>query len=141
MKIMDGILIVVALLVVLSFYRAHRDKDFAFNLLDLFMENGRLSRLACGFMITLIITSWIMVRLALDGKLNEGYFMAYGGMWVAGIVAKLFSTPTATSVETTTKTTSSPVAGNGQAPPLQPAIQAQDVKMDVRGDVTMEKKP
>lgn len=105
MKVMDGVLIAIALLIALSFYRAHKDKSFSFNLFDLIMENGRLGRLAFAFMVTLIITSWIMVRLTLDGKMTEGYLMGYGAMWVAGIVAKMFSTQTVSSSSSVTNTT------------------------------------
>ena len=110
MRATDGALLIVALAVAWSLYRAHRSDSgvFAqFNLLDLLMENGRLSRIACAFMATLFVTSWVIVRLTFDGKMTEGYFIGYGGMWVAPIIAKLFSPPsqTATAVSTTSVST------------------------------------
>ncbi len=91
MRVDDGVLIVFALVIAWSFYKAHRDKDFSFSIFDLIMENGRLSRIACAFMATLLITSWVIVRLTYDNKLTEGLFTAYLAAWVAPIVAKLFS--------------------------------------------------
>lgn len=87
----EGALLIVALCIAWSVYRADRATN-AFNLLDLLMENGRVSRIACAFLVTLVVTSWAVVHLTVLGKLTEGIFIGYGGMWVAPIVAKLFST-------------------------------------------------
>lgn len=84
-------MVIIALVIAWSFYRAHRNSAFSFNVFDLIMENGRLSRLACVFMGSFGVSSWIMMRLTIDGKMTEGLFMAYGGVWVAPIIAKLFS--------------------------------------------------
>lgn len=91
MRATDGALLIITLLIAWSFYRSHVNKANTFDLFDLLMENGRLSRIACAFMATLVVTSWMVVRLTLDGKLTEGYFIGYGGMWVAPILARLFS--------------------------------------------------
>ena len=101
---------IIGLLVVWSFYSAHHDASFTFNMFDLIMENGKVSRLACAFMATLVVTSWAVIRMAVDGKLSDVIFSAYGAMWVAPIVAKLFSTPQAMTSQTTstTSTTSAP---------------------------------
>ena len=107
MRAADASLLIIALVIAWSVYRAHRRNDGAFenfNILDLLLENGRVSRLACAFMATLVVTSWIMVRLTLDGKMTEGYLIGYGGMWVAPIVAKLFTPQPASSTMTATTT-------------------------------------
>ncbi len=107
MRATDAALLIVALVIAWSFYRAHRSNDgtFAnFNLLDLIMENGRVSRLACAFLATLLVTSWVIVRLTIESKLTEGYFIGYGGMWVAPIIARMFGTPAASSTLTATTT-------------------------------------
>jgi hypothetical protein len=91
MKYTDGALLIIALTIAWSVYRANRNSD-EFNLIDLLMENGRVSRIACAFLTTLVVTSWIMVTLTATGKMTEGYMVAYGAMWVTPIVAKLFST-------------------------------------------------
>lgn len=79
-------------LIGLGIYRNHRGTN-AFNLMDLLMENGRASRLAAGYLTTLVVTSWMMIQLAVTGKLTEGYLGIYVSAWVAPIVAKLFAPP------------------------------------------------
>lgn len=92
LRAIDIAIFVVLLLIGWSFYRAHNNQQFDnFNFFDLIMENGRVSRLACAFLGSWLVTSWIMVRLAIDVKMTEGYLTVYGGMWVAPIIAKLFS--------------------------------------------------
>lgn len=93
MRATDGALIIIALVIAWAFYRAHRNADFTFNVFDLIMENGRVSRLACVFLGSFIVTSWIMVRLTLDGKMTEGYLTSFGALWIIPITAKLFSPP------------------------------------------------
>jgi uncharacterized membrane protein len=110
MRAADAALLIVTLMLAWSFYRAHKNPMLQLDLFDLVMSDGRVSRIAVAFMVTLCVTSWIMVRLTLDGKLTEGYFTGYGVMWIAPIVAKLFSTNqqgtmTETSVTTSTKVT------------------------------------
>lgn len=89
----DAGIIIVALAIAWSLYRAHRDQNglSAFNLFDLLMENGRVSRLACVFMGSFLVSSWVVVRVTIDGKMTDLLYAAYGTMWVAPIVAKLFS--------------------------------------------------
>jgi len=105
MQIADAGIALIALAILWTFYRAQKDAAFNFDLYDLIMQDGRVSRMAFAFMITLGVTSWILVRLAIDGKLTEGYFGLYGALWVTPIIAKMFSTPpTAGSITTNTKT-------------------------------------
>lgn len=87
--VMHTILGIVALAVLLMTWKLHRDPTVSFNVFDLFMENGRLSRISTAFMLTLGITTWLMVDLELKGKMTEGYLMSYGGMWVAPLTARL----------------------------------------------------
>ncbi len=91
MRATDGALLIVALAIAWSMYRAHRNAAFTFNLFDLIMDNGRVSRLACVFIGSFLVTSWIMVRLTIDGKMTEGYMAAFGALWIVPITAKLFS--------------------------------------------------
>ena len=101
MKTADAAILIVVLLLVWSIYQAHKDPTVRFNLLDLLMENGRVSKTACAFMATLTVTSGIMALLMLNGKMTEGYFTAYGAMWVAPLVAKMFAAPTPSGTTTT----------------------------------------
>ena len=91
MRAADAALLIIALVVFWSFYRAQKDPDFRFDLFDLLMENGKVSRLAFAFMATLGVTSFLMIRLTIDGKMTEGYFGLYSAAWIAPIIAKLFA--------------------------------------------------
>lgn len=102
---MYGILAMFIAAVAVSFYRLQKDKTNDFNLFDLLMEGGRVSRIAVAFMVTLIVTSWIMLKLAIDQKMTEGYLVSYGAMWVAPIIARMFATNTVSYSSSTTTTT------------------------------------
>lgn len=111
LKAADAALMIAALGILWSLYRAHRDQSFEFNLLDLLMENGRVSKVACIVMGAFAVTSWTFLRLTIDGKMTEGYLTAYAGIWVAPMIAKMFSPPpppgttTVTENKTTIKST------------------------------------
>lgn len=94
MRVTDALLALIALVIALNLYRAQRNVDLSFDLFDLILENGRVSKVSVAFMVTLAATTWVLVRLTMDGKLTELYFGAYGTMWVAPIIARLFSPPT-----------------------------------------------
>lgn len=92
MSASDAALLIFMLLLTWSFYRAHNDPDSDFNLLDLIMENKRVSRIGFGFVFALIVTSWVLILVARGGKMSlDIIFPAYLAAWVAPIVAKLFS--------------------------------------------------
>lgn len=93
MRAADAAILIVALVVTWSFYRAHRNTRFKFNVFDLIMEHDKLSRLACVFMGSFAVSSWVVVRATIDGKMTEGLFAAYGAIWCAPIIAKLISNP------------------------------------------------
>lgn len=109
MRATDAALLIVAMVIAWSFYRAHRSRDFSFSAFDLIMDNGRVSRLACVFLACFGILSWIMVRLTIEAKMTEGYFMGYAGACFAPIIAKLFSGPSSTATATSTSTVSTTV--------------------------------
>lgn len=87
--IMLGVLALAACVALLLVWRAHRDSLSQFNALDLIMENGRVSKIAFTFMVAFAVTTWALAYLAVTGKLTEGYFTAYGVMWVGPLTAKL----------------------------------------------------
>jgi hypothetical protein len=103
------ILAAAVLLVAVSFWRAHRDALVQFNAFDLIMENGRVSRIAVAFMCVLGVTTWAFVYLTIKDKMTEGIFLAYGGMWVVPLVAKVVfnknDMPGTTSTTTVTQQT------------------------------------
>ena len=103
----DAAFAIIMLLVVWSFYKAQRDPDNRFNLFDLVMENGRVSRIGFAYLVGLLVTSWVLIRMADDKSRSlDVVFSAYLASWVAPIVAKLFSPPQVTSVTQTSSSTS-----------------------------------
>ena len=77
--------------IIWSIYRLHRDPNNDFNMLALLMENGRVSKLSCIVMGAFSVTSWVMIALQLSGKMTEGFLTAYGALWVAPLVVRLFN--------------------------------------------------
>lgn len=114
MKISDywlnGLLAVLVIVIGISVYKMHQNAS-QFNVLDLLMENGRTSRIATAFMVALVATTWVFIKLAVDGKMTEGYMLSFGGMWVTPIVSRMFATNqvSSSSSETVTTTTSEQV--------------------------------
>lgn len=104
--VMYTLLAVIVAGIAISFYRYQKDPANNFNLLDLLMENGRLSRLAMAFDAAVVVTAWIMLKLVVDGKMTEGYLAIYGGFWVAPILAKMFATNNGSTVSSSTTTVS-----------------------------------
>lgn len=109
--VMAVLLGLAVLTILVSFWRAQRHPELAFDAFDLIMENGRVSKIAIAFMIVLVVTTWVIVDLQLKNNLTEGYFLAYGGMWVMPLVAKVvfnktempMNSTTTSLTETTTK--------------------------------------
>ena len=109
------ILLGAAIIVGISFWRAQHRPGFDFDLFDLVMENGRVSKISVTFMVAFAVTTWILIDLQIKGKMTEGYLVAYGGMWVASLAAKVIfnkdappdpgTTVTTTKIESTEKTT------------------------------------
>ena len=108
MTILDGAVVLFTLAILWSLYRAHKDRNGMryFNLFDLLMENGRVSRIGCVFMTALIVSSWLIIDLQVHGKMTEGYFGLYIAAWITPVVAKLFSTPPSGTTSTTETKTS-----------------------------------
>ena len=92
MSIQQASFILIVLLVVWSLYKASKNPENDFNLVDLLMEHGRASRVGCVFMGAFGVMSWGFVTLTAQGKLTDGYAVAYAGAFIAPIVAKMFGT-------------------------------------------------
>lgn len=93
-----------------SLRRMHDADDINFDLRDLLMENGRVSKAACVMMGSFAATTWFFVYYALNGRMTEGYFGLYIGAWIAPVVARLFKNESAdapgkVTSKTTTETT------------------------------------
>ena len=83
---------VIMLVVCWSLYKAQKgDNDF--NLFDLLMKNGRLSKVACVFMGSWGAMTFVFIGLYLSSKMTEAIYMAYGTVCFAPLIAQMFSTP------------------------------------------------
>lgn len=103
-----------AVLVVVSFWRAHSRPGFDFNAFDLIMEGGKVSKIALAFMLVLGVSTWVIVSLQIKDKLTEGMFGLWLTAWVTPLVAKVVfgktempeaGTTITTKIESTEKTT------------------------------------
>lgn len=90
--IMPAILAITVLSVIWSIYRLHRNPAVDFNMLDLLMENGRVSKISCIVMTAFLVTTWAFVNDCIQKKgLDVGLLAAYGGLWVAPLLMKLYN--------------------------------------------------
>ena len=100
------ILAAVAVCIGLALWRAHRRPGFDFNLFDLLMENGRVSRLALWYNVSGAVSTWVIIDAQIKDKLSEGLFGLWLTAWVGSIIAKLVfnrtEPPGTTMIETTT---------------------------------------
>lgn len=108
---MVAILAIVALLVIWGLIRRSRKVESKIDLDDLVLgDDGKLSKAATVMLGAFGLTTWLMVYLALNGKMTEGYLAIYVGAWIAPTVTKLFKgTPPATVEETSTTSTTKTV--------------------------------
>lgn len=81
----------ILLLVLLSLYKAHMNPANDINIFDLLMENGRISKVACVFIGTWVAITYVFVGTFLQGKMTEGLFTAYGGLFIVPLIARMFS--------------------------------------------------
>lgn len=100
------ILIIIAIIYVLM--KRDRSSMSHINLEDLLLGDDRkLSKAAAVMMGAFAMTTWLMVYLALNGKMTEGYFAIYVGAWIAPTVTRLIvNKPSETTVAVETSTTS-----------------------------------
>jgi hypothetical protein len=87
----------VVLVVVLFLYHLHRDPNSPFDLTDLLKINGRVSKVAVGFLTTLFTSSWYVVHEALEKQLTDVAFAAYLAAWVTPIVAAILKGDTSSN--------------------------------------------
>lgn len=73
-----------------AIWHQQRDPGSRFDLLDLVMESGRLSKAAVVMMGSFVVTTWMMFDLTIQGKMTETYFLQYGGLWIVPVIAKIW---------------------------------------------------
>lgn len=89
------ILMTIALVMVITsiiFVLIKRDRSSSsrINLEDLLIgDDGKLSKAAAVMLGAFAMTTWLMVYLALNGKMTEGYLAIYVGAWIAPTVTRL----------------------------------------------------
>lgn len=93
MSVTHALLIAGLLGVLWSVYRLHQNAQVDFNMLDLLMENGRVSKVSCLVMGAFALHSWVIIDLQLNGKMTEGYMLMYSATWVAPLIVRLFNLP------------------------------------------------
>lgn len=86
---MPALLGLVVLVIIWGIYKLHRSPNVDFNLFDLLMENGRVSKFAFVMMMAFVLHTWIMIDLQISGKMTEGYLTIYGATWITPIIARL----------------------------------------------------
>lgn len=92
-------------LICVSLYKAHMDPKNDINVFDMIMENGRISKVACVFIGTWAAMTYVFVGIFLQGKMTEGLFGAYGGLFIVPLVARMFTGPSLTTTVSTSSTT------------------------------------
>lgn len=83
------VLAVAALAVLVSVWHAHRSAIMRFNIFDLVMENGRVSKISVSYMLVLGVSTWVIVNQEISGKLTEGIFGMWLAAWVSPLVARV----------------------------------------------------
>lgn len=92
---------IVVLLLVWILYRLQKNEaDYkSVDLVDLIMENGRVSRIGVTWCGAFVVMTFGFVYLLVHDKLDAGYVTAYTGAWVAPIIVKMFAGGPAKPVE------------------------------------------
>lgn len=71
--------------------RLNKREDNTFEILDLLMENGHISKAAVVMMGSFALTTWMMITLTLKDKLTEGYLGIYVAAWITPVVVRLIT--------------------------------------------------
>ncbi|MEY4761266.1 MAG: hypothetical protein RLZZ200_1122 [Pseudomonadota bacterium] len=100
----------VVLLIIATLFLRSRSAHSKLSLDDLLLgDDGRLSKAAAVMIGAFGLTTWLMVYLALQGKMTEGYLAIYVASWITPTVAVIIKrpaeVPTSTLETSTTSTT------------------------------------
>lgn len=92
--VMYAILACATLAILWSLERRSRSNLSKFHFDDLLLDdNGKTSKAACVMFGSFVVTTWVIVFLAVNEKLSEGFFDAYIAAWVAPVVAIIIKGP------------------------------------------------
>jgi hypothetical protein len=91
---MIAILIFSTVVIIFSLIKRDRSETSKIDLEDLLIcDNGKISKAAAVMLGSFVMTTWLMVYLALGGKMTEGYLAIYVGAWIAPTVTRLIVSP------------------------------------------------
>jgi hypothetical protein len=82
-------LAVLLVLIIVRTLRKWNASENSFDIVDMFIENGRASKGAVVLMGAFVATTWFFVYYSLLGKMTEGYFGLYAAAWIAPVVARM----------------------------------------------------
>lgn len=80
-------------IIVFLFWYAQRDNANPINVADLVVEDGKLSKVAVMMFGSFLATTWVLIHLELNARLDVGLFGAYLAAWVAPIVTRILKGP------------------------------------------------
>lgn len=72
-----------------SLWKSHRSSDIRFNLLDLLMKDGRVSKVSVIVMTAFTLHSWAIVTWILNKTVSDQAMLTYAGIWVTPLLARL----------------------------------------------------
>lgn len=112
--VFGALAILVVLIITRTLRKWNANAANTFDVVDLFMENGRASKGAVVLMGAFFATTWFFIYYSLLGKMTEGYFGLYAAAWIAPVVARMIasapSAPPSATTTTTTTTETTPVS-------------------------------
>lgn len=84
------LLLTVAFILVRSLLRRDKNDRSVISIDELFTDDaGKTSKTAVVFIASFIFTTWVGIWMTLNGKMDTGFLMAYGSLWVTPVVAKV----------------------------------------------------
>jgi hypothetical protein len=72
-----------------SLYRTHKSATIQFNLLDLIMEGGRVSKVSVIIMCAFVVHTWVVVTWTLAKTITDQGMLTYAGVWVTPLLARM----------------------------------------------------
>lgn len=89
---MGVLLLVIILAYVWFFLCASKRENNNFDMIELFMEDGKASKWATILLVAFTIHSWVLVSWVMNGAATLADLATYGTTWVAPILAKMYFT-------------------------------------------------
>ena len=86
-----GLTLIGALILMIgySLWKVQRDPTINFNLLDMLIENGRVSKVSAMVLAAFTATTWAFIFQVLKHGLDAGILVTYGGLWVSPLLVRI----------------------------------------------------